>query len=98
MTREAVKRACSLTAALGTGDPTRVAEHEAEGAAFPRDVRGSKNEMRGAGLAARLATRGSRLEIGMRDAARGSRLAGRGSEVGIRDPGFGIRIRLVTSD
>ena len=52
MTREAVKRACSLTAALGTGDPTRVAEHEAEGAAFPRDVRGSKNEMRGAGLAA----------------------------------------------
>jgi hypothetical protein len=49
VTREAIKRACSLTAALGTGDPTRVAEYDAEGAAFPRDVRGRKNEMRGAG-------------------------------------------------
>jgi hypothetical protein len=61
VTREAVTRARldvarhalskvegrSVTAALGW-DPARVAEDNAEGAAFPRDVRGSTNEMRGA--------------------------------------------------
>jgi hypothetical protein len=50
VTREAVKRGRSVTAALGTGDPARVAEDDAETAAFPRDVRGSKNEMRGVGV------------------------------------------------
>ena len=45
VTREAVKRGRSVTAALGTGDPARVAEDDAEtGRTFPRDVRGSKNE------------------------------------------------------
>jgi hypothetical protein len=34
---------------VGLRDPTRVAKANAEGAAFPRDVRGSKNEMRAAG-------------------------------------------------
>jgi hypothetical protein len=50
VTREAVKRGRGVTAAVGTGDPARVAEDDAETAAFPRDVRGSKNEMRGVGV------------------------------------------------